>query len=76
MDLIIATYNVAGLDNGIKRKSISNFLRRTNLTLLFFKKLIYFLKMRIIGNGMERQNYLWSHCTTNSKGVAIAFKRN
>ena len=42
MDLIIATCNVAGFGNDIKRKS-GNFLGKTSLILFFYKKHIYLL---------------------------------
>ena len=38
MNLIIDTYNVVGLGNGINRKSILQFLRANKFDIIFLKK--------------------------------------
>ena len=38
MDLIIATYNVAGLGNDMKRKSIWQFLRANKFDIIFLQE--------------------------------------
>ena len=38
MELIIATCNVAGLGNDIKRKSISQFLRANKFDIIFLQE--------------------------------------
>ena len=74
IDLIIATYNVAGLGNDIKRKrACGNFLGQINLIRFFSKKHTHLLTN--YGKRHESK-IIWGYGTTNSKNVAIAFKRN
>ena len=67
MDLIIATYNIAGLGNDIKRKSMWQFFKTNKFDIIFLqetnsspKKKSKFIseKIKDVGNGMRRQNYL------------------
>ena len=76
MDLIIATYNAAGLGNDIKRKSIWQFLRENKFDIIFLQE-THSSPNKLKSCEMEwGGKTIWSNGTTNCKCVAIAFKRN
>ena len=76
MDLIIATYNVAGLGNDIKRKTIWQFLRANKFDIIFLQETHSSPNKLKLWEMEWGGKIIWSRGTTNSKGVAIAFKRN
>ena len=76
MGLIIATCNVAGLGNDKKRKSIWQFLRANKFDIIFLQETHLSLNKLKLWEMEWGGKIIWSHSTTNSKGVAIAFKRN
>ena len=71
MDFIIATCNVTGLCNTIKRKSIWQFLTAKKCDIIFLQETRSSLNNLKLWEMERVGKIIWSHGTTNNKGVAI-----
>jgi len=75
MSLVVATYNVTGLGSDIKRKSIWQFLKTSSFQIILLQETHSFSTTERLWEMEWGGDILWSHGSTRSKGVAIAFKR-
>ena len=73
MDLVVASYNVAGLGNVIKRKSVWHFLKSSPVHIVFLQETHAYSACETLWEKEWSGDILWNHGTTRSKGVTIAF---
>ena len=74
MDLIVASYNVAGLGNVIKRKSVWHFLKSSPVHIVFLQETYAYSACETLREKEWGGDILRNYGTTRSKSVAIAFK--
>ena len=76
MSLKLATYNVAGLNDNMKRKTIFNFLRTKDLHLILLQETHSACGNETIWQNERGGKIALAHGTSRSRGVAILRSKN
>ena len=63
MDLVVASYNVAGLGNAIKRKSVWYFLKSSPVHIVFLQETHAYSACETLWETEWGGNILWNHGT-------------
>ena len=76
MSASLATFNVNGLNDGIKRKSIFNYLKQKKFDIILLQETHSTPKIARLWEMEWGTKIEWLHGSNKSKGLAILFKKN
>ena len=76
VELNIASLNVRGINNSGKRRQVFHYFNIKKYDIIFLQETHSFFKMEQMWRSEWGHNIIYSHGTSNARGVAILIKNN